>query len=165
MTGIRTYTDVNTYIHRYTPFSSVVMSVSPSSCSGLSSRLKTMMTSLFILVVLVCLMCNECFGFKKNRRHYNASNMKVLGRKARWGHLAMDRIGVVSTPSMLQMTDTSSTDTIVSPFAPGDGEAVGSGDIGDDYELELTRENVELVLDEMRPFLKADGYDGLLLIE
>ena len=77
----------------------------------------------------------------------------------------MDRIGVVSTPSMLQMTDTSSTDTIVSPFAPGDGEAVGSGDIGDDYELELTRENVELVLDEMRPFLKADGYDGLLLIE
>ena len=53
----------------------------------------------------------------------------------------------------------------IEKFAPGDGEAVGSGDIGDDYELELTRENVELVLDEMRPFLKADGYDGLLLIQ
>ena len=31
--------------------------------------------------------------------------------------------------------------------------------LDDDYELELTRDNVELVLDEMRPFLKADGYD------
>ena len=28
----------------------------------------------------------------------------------------------------------------------------------DDDELELTRENVELVLDEMRPYLMADGY-------
>lgn len=28
----------------------------------------------------------------------------------------------------------------------------------DENELELTRENVELVLDEMRPYLMADGY-------
>jgi lysyl-tRNA synthetase class 2 len=28
----------------------------------------------------------------------------------------------------------------------------------DDDELPLTRANVEIVLDEMRPFLKADGY-------
>ena len=27
----------------------------------------------------------------------------------------------------------------------------------DDDELELTRENVEMVLDEMRPYLQADG--------
>ena len=27
----------------------------------------------------------------------------------------------------------------------------------DEDELELTRENVELVLDEMRPYLMADG--------
>lgn len=31
----------------------------------------------------------------------------------------------------------------------------------DDDELPLTRENVELVLDEMRPYLKADGYDSV----
>jgi hypothetical protein len=27
----------------------------------------------------------------------------------------------------------------------------------DEFELALTRENVEIVLDEMRPFLQADG--------
>lgn len=46
---------------------------------------------------------------------------------------------------------------IVSPF---DAENKGSGSkvidaIGD--ELALTIENVEMVLDEMRPYLKADG--------
>jgi hypothetical protein len=38
----------------------------------------------------------------------------------------------------------------VSPAADTDKPA-------DDEELPLTRENVELVLDEMRPYLKADG--------
>ena len=55
--------------------------------------------------------------------------------------------------------------TIVSPFdasgaaaRQGTGSAADDDDDKDDYELSLTRENVELVLDEMRPFLQADGY-------
>lgn len=61
------------------------------------------------------------------------------------------------------------SDTIISPFDPtGTGaKAVGSNDHAhadddeddDDDELPLTRENVELVLDEMRPYLKSDGGD------
>ena len=31
--------------------------------------------------------------------------------------------------------------------------------VEDEEDLPLTRENVELVLDQMRPYLKADGYD------
>lgn len=44
-------------------------------------------------------------------------------------------------------------DQIVSPFE-GSTEL---DDKDDDYELPLTRENVELVLDEMRPYLQSDG--------
>lgn len=47
---------------------------------------------------------------------------------------------------------------VVSPFDPSDNASLDNDDEdGDDYELELTRENVEKVLDEMRPFLQADG--------
>jgi Fe-S cluster biogenesis protein NfuA len=51
-------------------------------------------------------------------------------------------------------------DTIVSPFdaASTSGSAAASSD-EDDYELELTIENVEKVLDEMRPYLQSDGGD------
>ena len=45
----------------------------------------------------------------------------------------------------------SSPDTITSPFESG----VKSGT--DDGPLPLTLENVELVLDEMRPYLMSDG--------
>lgn len=59
-------------------------------------------------------------------------------------------------------------DTIVSPFDAtkgGTAAAGAGGDAGDDDEddeddeLPLTRENVELVLDEMRPYLQSDGGD------
>ena len=49
---------------------------------------------------------------------------------------------------------TEETDTIVSPFDPATS---GSSDTDSGDELPLTRENVELVLDEMRPYLKSDG--------
>lgn len=43
-------------------------------------------------------------------------------------------------------------ETVISPFAEGEGDAApGEG------MLELTIENVDLVLDEMRPYLLADG--------
>ena len=44
-------------------------------------------------------------------------------------------------------------ETVVSPFADGEGDAAAAGD----GTLELTMENVDLVLDEMRPYLLADG--------
>ena len=44
-------------------------------------------------------------------------------------------------------------ETVVSPFADGEGGATAAGD----GPLELTMENVDLVLDEMRPYLLADG--------
>lgn len=50
-------------------------------------------------------------------------------------------------------------DTIVSPFA-GTGpnsSAESTDEEDDDDELPLTRENVEKVLDEMRPYLQSDG--------
>ncbi|KAJ1450583.1 NifU-like domain-containing protein [Pelagophyceae sp. CCMP2097] len=43
--------------------------------------------------------------------------------------------------------------SIESPFKPGNA---GSG-AGGDVELPLTEENVEIILDEMRPYLIADG--------
>lgn len=53
-------------------------------------------------------------------------------------------------------------ETIISPFDSSGGKAAATSaddddDDYDDHELALTRENVELVLDEMRPFLQADG--------
>jgi hypothetical protein len=55
-------------------------------------------------------------------------------------------------------------ETIISPFDSSSGKVAAAttdrdddDDDNDDYELALTRENVELVLDEMRPFLQADG--------
>jgi hypothetical protein len=50
----------------------------------------------------------------------------------------------------------SNSETIVSPFSPTK-DNYQPVDEGDD-ELPLTRENVELVLDEMRPYLQSDGY-------
>ena len=101
-------------------------------------------------------MSNECFGYRKSNGRAISGTMKVFGTKT-WGRLTLSKSGITSaTTWTLQMSD---TDTIVSPFAPGEGEAASSSDRGDDEddELELTRDNVELVLDEMRPFLKADG--------
>ena len=53
------------------------------------------------------------------------------------------------------------TDSIISPFDSTSGKSTSdSGTVNfadDDEELTLTRDNVERVLDEMRPYLKADG--------
>ena len=94
--------------------------------------------------------------------------MLVGGKFSRWGQLAKRCIQAkagVSSSFMLQMADSGTSDTIISPFAPGEAETSTSTDgLDDDDELELTRDNVELVLDEMRPFLKADGYDFTLIM-
>ena len=54
-----------------------------------------------------------------------------------------------------------SSDTIVSPFdssSDGDEAAVGTlPDMSDKGPLDLTWDNVELVLDDMRPYLIQDG--------
>lgn len=51
-----------------------------------------------------------------------------------------------------------STEPIISPFANQDTAEDNDDDSEeDDYELPLTRENVEMVLDEMRPYLQSDG--------
>mmetsp|Transcript_22764 Transcript_22764/g.21999 ORF Transcript_22764/g.21999 Transcript_22764/m.21999 type:complete len:231 (-) Transcript_22764:303-995(-) len=57
---------------------------------------------------------------------------------------------------VIQRTQLNMADTIVSPFDAKTGDSLDDLD-DDDDDLELTEENVELVLDEMRPFLKADG--------
>ena len=52
------------------------------------------------------------------------------------------------------------TDSIISPFDSTSGASKSESDVvnyDDDEELTLTRDNVERVLDEMRPYLKADG--------
>lgn len=60
-----------------------------------------------------------------------------------------------------QKTNLHTTDTIISPF---DDNAKGGGNVetktrlmDSDVILDLTWENVELVLDELRPFLIQDG--------
>ena len=54
----------------------------------------------------------------------------------------------------------STEEKIVSPFdASKGGTADDDDDDDEDEELPLTRENVELVLDEMRPYLQSDGGD------
>lgn len=58
-----------------------------------------------------------------------------------------------------------SAETIISPFDQAKGGSAAAvdddneDDDDDDDELPLTRENVELVLDEMRPYLQSDGGD------
>jgi len=55
------------------------------------------------------------------------------------------------------------SETIISPFDATKGRAASESDDDadddEDDELPLTRENVELVLDEMRPYLQSDGGD------
>jgi Fe-S cluster biogenesis protein NfuA len=53
----------------------------------------------------------------------------------------------------------STEEKIVSPFDASKGGTVDDDDDDDEDELPLTRENVELVLDEMRPYLQSDGGD------
>lgn len=60
--------------------------------------------------------------------------------------------------SHLFSSGTEEDTAIVSPF---EGGTAGSSS-GQDEFLDLTEENVELVLDEMRPFLQADGGDVAL---
>merc|ERR1719183_26436 len=71
--------------------------------------------------------------------------------------------------SVLRASSSSSSETSpkVSPFDPNTGEAnaAAAADIelppeafqGDGYTMELTEENVEKCLDEVRPYLMADG--------
>jgi len=64
--------------------------------------------------------------------------------------------------SSLCMSD---SETIISPFdasRSGDNMPMpssGDDDDDDEYDLPLTRDNVEKVLDEMRPYLQSDGGD------
>jgi len=60
--------------------------------------------------------------------------------------------------SHLFSSGTEEDTAIVSPF---EGGTAGSSS-GQDEFLDLTEENVELVLDGMRPFLQADGGDVAL---
>ena len=62
-----------------------------------------------------------------------------------------------TSSSLLAMTATD--EPIVSPFDDSDGAATATttGKQGDDDYLELTWDNVEKVLDEMRPYLIQDG--------
>lgn len=60
----------------------------------------------------------------------------------------------------IKLFDSSSSDIIVSPFDSENSKAQSVLEDEDDgEELALTPENVELVLDEMRPYLQSDGGD------
>jgi len=61
-------------------------------------------------------------------------------------------INIIRTPTLFSAT---TDDKIISPFE-NPTEEMEEND--DDYELPLTRDNVEKVLDEMRPYLQSDGY-------
>lgn len=84
----------------------------------------------------------------------------ALGQTSRLG---VCRKGVVSRPTYVGLR--ASADTIISPFDQAKGGSAAAvddddeDDDDDDDELPLTRENVELVLDEMRPYLQSDGGD------
>jgi len=89
---------------------------------------------LLVVLLLACLDNSSCF--------FIGSHINIVRRRG--GSLS------------------ASVEPIVSPFdqAKG-GVAPQTGgqddDLDDDDELPLTRENVELVLDEMRPYLQSDG--------
>lgn len=53
--------------------------------------------------------------------------------------------------------DNSTTSEIVSPFAQTTSETLSQPAVSDDQPLELTSENVDSVLDEVRPYLISDG--------
>ena len=62
---------------------------------------------------------------------------------------------------------------VVSPFDQGATDAESSSSTSDEAQLELTVENVDLVLEDMRPYLMADGgnvavrdiKDGVVMLE
>ncbi|KAL7515835.1 hypothetical protein ACHAWX_000911 [Stephanocyclus meneghinianus] len=53
--------------------------------------------------------------------------------------------------------DNSTTSGVVSPFAQTASETLSQPAVSDDQPLELTSENVDSVLDEVRPYLISDG--------
>ena len=87
---------------------------------------------------------NSIFKYKTFSRQSIANNNKQINNNQRTMSIKM------------------ATDSIISPFDSTSGKSTSeSGTVNyaddDDEELTLTRENVERVLDEMRPYLKADG--------
>ena len=52
---------------------------------------------------------------------------------------------------------TTTTGVVISPFDSSNDLEEEWGSAGDDEKLALTEKNVEMVLDEMRPYLEADG--------
>eukprot|EP00804_Cyclotella_cryptica_P027891 CCRYP_003805-RA/>CCRYP_003805-RA protein AED:0.05 eAED:0.05 QI:384/1/1/1/1/1/3/364/426 len=61
------------------------------------------------------------------------------------------------TPPPPLFVDNSSTSGVVSPFAQTTSETPSQPSVSDDQSLELTSENVDKVLDEVRPYLISDG--------
>jgi hypothetical protein len=71
----------------------------------------------------------------------------------RSGRLAARLQATIVSPFDSSSSGSSSSASATNKPSPSDDD----DDFDDDDDLPLTAENVELVLDEMRPYLKADG--------
>ena len=103
----------------------------------------------YIIKLVVILSIYQCYGFSLSRISSGVDLKSGIRR-------------------YLMISALQSTEQVISPF---DSSSRDNDDDGDDEwetddnfgdELSLTSENVEIVLDEMRPYLKADGGDVAL---
>jgi len=101
------------------------------------------------LVALLALVPQDARSFRVTPA--SSSSVRPAAASARATSASWPRL----TSTWLRAT----SEPVVSPFdtATDSGKAAALDAYDDDDELPLTRENVELVLDEMRPYLESDG--------
>lgn len=111
------------------------------------------MTALIVVLCMVFLLTDvESFGFGR----IASCGVSQLTKSSALS-LSSSAIASSSSSSKRSTMRLAAADPVVSPFdtTTETGRALDAYD--DDDELPLTRENVELVLDEMRPYLESDG--------
>jgi len=118
---------------------------------------------LLLLLFLVTLNCFLCFQYHHNtfattRTIHNNINTRRIARTP----LQQCYARVSKKGSLPKVSKT--VDEVISPFDPRRSETISStNDINSGKPLQLTEDNVEIVLDELRPALKSDGGDVKLV--
>lgn len=101
------------------------------------------MTYFIIYILIITLINVNSYKVSINKINSNSNKIMIYNNN------------MFKTTTSLLVLKSSSTEPIVSPFDSSSKSS--SSTTTNDEELELTVENVEKVLDEMRPYLQSDG--------
>lgn len=90
---------------------------------------------------------------------FQAFDLGCLSAMRTFGQVSLSPVFLKGLSHFNQQKIRAPTMQVVSPFDPAKKDDIGDADDNKNTTLELNRANVELVLDEMRPYLVADGGD------